>query len=132
MQAPSLPHMPTRRLGHGARAFTFLELHVSVAILAIGLLGLLSLTVRQSRQVAHMEAWCAADRTYRVLPQTEAWMRSLGAPALLADRADQRAWSAPVTGRDRYQVTLVSWGRPFGGQTASAQVTLTARPDGNH
>ena len=131
MQAPPPWHSPPRRKLRRGMAFTFLELHVSVAVLAIGLLGLLALTVRQSRQVARMEAWCAADQTYRVIPQTEAWMRSLGAPATLTQSTDQQAWSPPVTDRDQYQVELSSWARPFGGLTASAQVELTAQPDSN-
>ena len=131
MQAPTPWHSPPRRTLCRAKAFTFLELHLAVAVLAVGLLGLLGLTVRQSRQVARMEAWCATDRTYRVIPQTEAWMRAFGAPATLAQSPSQQAWSPPVSNRDRYEVALRSWGRPFGDLTASAQVELTARPDGN-
>ena len=131
MQAPPPWHSPPpRKLRRGA-AFTFLELHVSVAILAIGLLGLLGLTVRQSRQVARMESWCAAAHTYRVIPQTERWMRALGAPATLAQDPAQQVWSPPVTDRNHNDVSLRSWSRPFGGLTASARVELTPRADGN-
>ena len=128
MRKPPFQQPPPRPLARRPKAFTFLELHVSVAVLAIGLLGLCTLSVRQSKQVARMEAWCAADHTYRVVSQSEPWMRSLGAPALLAEGPQEQAWSPPVQDRDQYHVTLLSWGRPFGSLTASAQVELTPKP----
>ena len=127
MQAPSPPHTPPRRFDRRGRAFTFLELHVSVAVLAVGLLGLLGLTARQSRQVARMEAWCASPLTYRVVSQTDPWMRSLGAPATLAQRPDEQAWSPPVGDGNRFDVTVLSLVRPYGSPTASAQTKLKAK-----
>lgn len=105
-----------------ARGFTLLELQVSLAVLAIGILGLSTLTIRQSKQVARVEAWCTPDRTYYVVGQTHPWMRALGAPAELADSAGQSAWAPPVSGEKDNVVTLLTFSRP--GLNMSAQVTL--------
>lgn len=93
-----------------------------MAVLAIGVLGVVTLTVRQSRQIARMEAWCAPDRTYHVVEQTNPWMRALGAPAELAEDAGQVAWSPSVSGQKDNVVTLLSHSQQ--GQVMSAQVTV--------
>ncbi len=105
-----------------ARGFTLLELYVSLALLAIGFIGLTSLMVRQSRQIARLETWCTPDRTYYVVGQTDPWMCALRAPAELAETAGETAWSPPVSGEKDNTVTLLSYSRQ--GQTMSAQALL--------
>lgn len=106
-----------------AGGFTLLELQVSLAVLAIGVLGLSSLMIRQSRQIDRIEAWCVPDRTYYVVGQTDPWMRALGAPAELAASAGESAWVPPVGSQKDNIVTLLTYSRQ--GQTnMSAQVTL--------
>jgi prepilin-type N-terminal cleavage/methylation domain-containing protein len=105
-----------------ARGFTLLELHVSLALLAIGFIALMTLMVRQSRQIGHLEAWCVPDRTYYVVVQTDPWMRALGAPAELAASGGQSAWVPPVAGDKDNEVTLLTHSHQ--GQTMSAQVEL--------
>jgi prepilin-type N-terminal cleavage/methylation domain-containing protein len=104
------------------RGFTLLELHVSLALLAIGFVALMTLMVRQSKQIARLEAWCVPDKTYYVVVQTDPWMRALGAPAELATSSGESAWVPPVSGNKDNEVTLVSYSHE--GQTMSAQVTL--------
>jgi prepilin-type N-terminal cleavage/methylation domain-containing protein len=125
--------LPTRARPAGSRsgrspAFTLLELVISLSILAIGLLGIQVLMIRQSKQVSRMEQWCLNDRTYYVVNQSEEWMRALRGPATLQNQPGQTAWSPPVVSRDHYEVTLESFTCPYGSEEASAQVTLTAAP----
>jgi prepilin-type N-terminal cleavage/methylation domain-containing protein len=87
-------------------AFTLLELVVALIILAAGLLAIQGLMVRQSRQVSHVEQWCATDRTYYVVGQSNPWMQTLGAPADLRDQPGQAAWTPPVMGWKPYHVML--------------------------
>jgi hypothetical protein len=105
-----------------------LELVISLSVLAIGLLGIQALMIRQSKQVSRMEQWCLNDRTYYVVNQSEEWMRVLRGPATLQNQPGQTAWSPPVVSRDYYEVTLESFTCPYGSEEASAQVTLTAAP----
>jgi len=109
-------------------AFTLLELMISLSVLAIGLMGIQALMIRQSKQVSRMEQWCLDDPTYYVVNQSEEWMRALRGPATLQNQPGQTAWSPPVVSRDHYEVTLESFTCPYGSEEASAQVTLTAAP----
>ena len=112
----------SHRSPRSAGGFTLLELQVSVAVLAIGIIGLSGLMIRQGKQIARLEAWCVPDRTYHVVKQT-GWMRTLGAPAEFAESAGQDAWEPPPTSKQKDNVvTLVTFSRP--GQTMSAQGTL--------
>ena len=125
--------LPTRARPAGSRsgrspAFTLLELMISLSVLAIGLMGIQALMIRQSKQVSRMEQWCLNDRTYYVVNQSEEWMRALRGPATLQNQPGQTAWSPPVVSRDHYEVTLESFTCPYGSEEASAQVTLTAAP----
>ena len=127
------PRLPTRARPAGSRsgrspAFTLLELVISLSVLAIGLLGIQALMMRQSKQVSRMEQWCLSDRTYYVVHQSEKWMRALRGPATLENQPGQTAWSPPVVSRDYYEVTLESFTCPYGSEEASAQVTLTVAP----
>jgi hypothetical protein len=118
-RVPAARRRPSPRPAGG---FTLVELQISLAILAIGILGLLTLMVRQSKQITRLEAWCVPNPTYYVVGQTDPWMRALGAPAELTPSAGQSAWTPPVSGEKDNLVTLVSFSQP--GQTMSAQVTL--------
>jgi hypothetical protein len=119
---PQAPPAAAAASARPAGGFTLLELHVSLALLAIGFIALMTLMVRQSRQVARLEAWCVPDRTYYVVAQTDPWMRALGAPADLAADAGQSAWTPPVSGNKDNQVTLISYSHQ--GQTMSALVQV--------
>ena len=119
-----LPSSRADRRGGRGPGFTMLELHVAIAILAIGLLGLGSLMVRQSRQVSRLERWCVPDRTYHVVVQTDPWMRLLEAPADLREGPDQAAWSPPVSADKDYAVTVLSQTRVAGSSAMSAQVEV--------
>jgi prepilin-type N-terminal cleavage/methylation domain-containing protein len=106
------------------RAFTLLELVVSLAIMAAGLLAVQGLLVRQSKQVSRLERWCQPHPTYYVVSQSDKWMRKLGAPASLETQAGQTAWTSPVGPPFDYKVTLNSIARSADGQQVSAQVSL--------
>lgn len=115
------------RIAPTNRAFTMLELQVALGVLAIGLLGLGSLMIRQSRQVARLESWCVPDRTYYVVAQSNPWMRALNAPADFNAAAGQGPWAPPVTGRKTYVITLVSQARTSNAACLSAVVTATKK-----
>ena len=121
--APTRP--PCRTAARARRrAFTLLELTVSLAIMAAGLLAVQSLMVRQSKQVGRLERWCQPPPTYYVVSQSDEWMRALGAPASLETQAGQTAWTTPVEPPFDYDVTLDSIARSDDGQQVSAQVSL--------
>ena len=127
------PRLPTRARPPGSRsgrppAFTMLELVISLSVLGIGLMGIQTLMIRQSKQVTRMEQWCLNDRTYYVVNQSETWMRALRGPATLENQPGQTAWSPPVVSRDFWEVALGSFTCPYGTDQASAQVTLTVAP----
>jgi prepilin-type N-terminal cleavage/methylation domain-containing protein len=107
------------------KAFTLLELQVAILVMAIGLMGVLTLMVRQSRQVSRLEAWCHEDRTYYVVPQSNEWMRTLAAPSDLNTAAGQPAWTPLVEGPRLFTLTLRSSTRTLDTQEASAEVALT-------
>jgi hypothetical protein len=101
-----------------------LELAVSLAIMAAGLLAVQSLMVRQGKQVCRLERWCQPPPTYYVVSQSDKWMQALGAPASLETQAGQTAWTTPVEPPFDYDVTLDSIARSDDGQQVSAQVSL--------
>ena len=114
---------------HGARpnsGFTMLELQVAMGVLAIGLLSLGSLMVRQSRQVERLEKWCVPDRTYHVVVQANSWLRSLNAPADLTESPAQAPWQPPVSTQRNNALTLLSCTRAVGIASLSAQVGVQA------
>jgi prepilin-type N-terminal cleavage/methylation domain-containing protein len=116
---------PCRRPARARRrAFTLLELVVSLAIMAAGLLAVQALLVRQSKQVSRLERWCQPHPTYYVVSQSDKRMRKLGAPASLETQAGQTAWTSPVGPPFDYNVTLNSIARSADGQQVSAQVSL--------
>jgi hypothetical protein len=116
----------SRRLAtpRGRRAFTILELTISVAIMMAGLLAIQSLMIRQSKQVSRLERWCQPNPTYYVVHQSDRWMRALGAPAGLESQAGQAAWTPPVAAPFSYHVTLLSFARPYDNGQMSANVSM--------
>ena len=106
------------------RAFTLLELVVSLVIMASGLLAIQALLVRQSKQVCRLERWCQPHPTYYVVSQSDKWMRALGAPASLETQAGHTAWTSPVGPPFDYNVTLNSSARSDSGRRVSARVSL--------
>lgn len=114
--------VPAARKG----GFSLLELHVSLAVLAIGLMGLHALTLRQGKQVAVLERWCVPSPTYYVVAQSDPWMKALNAPAELHAAAGDAAWTPPVSADAAYAVTLVSLQRSLDGLTLTA--TAAAQP----
>jgi len=106
------------------RAFTILELTISLAIMMAGLLAIQSLMIRQSKQVSRLERWCQPNPTYYVVHQSDPWMRALGAPAGLESQAGQAAWTPPVAAPFSYHVTLLSFARPYDNGQMSANVSM--------
>jgi prepilin-type N-terminal cleavage/methylation domain-containing protein len=106
------------------RAFTLLELEVTLVILAVGLLGVASLMAMQSRQMRRVEAWCRTSPTYTVLSHTNRWLRQLNAPAELTGNPAQSAWAPPVTHKAKYTLAPGSVERHLGDQQMSVVVTL--------
>ena len=88
--------------------YTLLELHVTLVILAIGLLSLPPLMAMQSRQVRHVEAWCRSEPTFYLLGSANRWLRRLGAAAEVSADAAATAWAPPVSGPHAYDVELQS------------------------
>ena len=118
------PDDATRRAARARPGFTFLELHVSLAILVMGLLSLAWLVTAQSKQVARTEAWCVGDPNYYVVGHTSKWMRKLGAPAQIETQAGQEAWTPPVSGPPAYVPYVQSSTEDADAQTLSIQVVL--------
>jgi len=87
-----------RGAGPARRAYTLLELQVTLVILATGVLGVSALLAVQGRQIRQVEAWCREAPTYYLLTHTNRWMRRLEAGAELHAQAGQTPWSPPVAG----------------------------------
>lgn len=111
-------------------AFTMLEMMTSLAVLSIGVLGLGTLMVRQSKQISQAEKWCVPDPTYYVVGQSDGWMLALDAPASLANSASVMPWTSPVNGKAKYTLTLLSLSRAYASANMSATVSLQPA-DGN-
>ncbi len=111
-------------LHNRGRAFTLLELQVTLVILAVGLLSFAGLLAVQGRQLRRVEQWCSSSPTYYVVSQSDRWMRQLRASAKLESTAGQSAWTPPVTGTDQYTVTLTSQVRDLDSQQMSGSVQL--------
>ncbi len=111
--------------------FSLLELQVSLAVLAIGLMGLHALTLRQGRQVSVLEKWCVSSPTYYVAAQSSPWMKALGAPAELHTAAGIAAWSPPVAAGGANTVTILSLQRPLDGMSLAAVATVQPLTDPN-
>jgi hypothetical protein len=106
------------------RAFTLLELHVSIAVLVTGLLSMVWLLSVQGKQMKRAEGWCRGDPTYYVVSQPNRWMRKLDASARLDSQAGQPGWTPPVTGTQKHQLLLESCSRNPDGNQMTARVTL--------
>ncbi|HOF17600.1 MAG TPA: prepilin-type N-terminal cleavage/methylation domain-containing protein [Phycisphaerae bacterium] len=118
------------RSSRGLAGFTLLELNVCLVVMAAGLLGVAALMVRQSRQVARAEQWCASDPTFYLICQQDPWMKALNASADLETQAGTSAWQPPVTGEKFHKLTLVSRTQAFGSGEMNASVTVEVLPDG--
>lgn len=79
------------------RAFTYLELEVSLALFAIGLSGLGPLVVMQSRQLQTLEERVSDDVTYHISPSAHPWARKLGAAGTLGTDEPPTPPVPPVT-----------------------------------
>ena len=114
----TLSHYQDKKLFAGA--FSFIELQVTLVILAIGLwsfAGLLKVYRQQSDYIAmnsepnlyieNPEGW---SKEYWVVSQSNKWMRQLEAPAGINQAAGQIPWTPPVDGNDmgEYSVTMTS------------------------
>ncbi|MCE5325303.1 MAG: prepilin-type N-terminal cleavage/methylation domain-containing protein [Planctomycetaceae bacterium] len=117
--------MTTSKTWRGAAGgFTLLELQVAVAVLGIGLLSLVGLTVRQSRTVSEIESWCLGDPTFYAVSQTDGWLQRLDVPADLYDSAGATAWSPPVAASRFNVVTLEDFQGSLSAQTITAQASV--------
>ncbi|MCE5277737.1 MAG: prepilin-type N-terminal cleavage/methylation domain-containing protein [Planctomycetaceae bacterium] len=106
--------------------FTLLELQVAIAVLGIGLLSLVALTVRQSRSVGELESWCVDEPTFYVVSQTDGWLQRLGVAADLYDRAGEAPWSPPVAASRFNVVTLDDVQGALSTQTMTVRASVAA------
>ena len=114
--------------GRRTRGFTLLELQVTLVIMSVGLLSFAGLLAMQGRQMRSVEQWCSSSPTYYVVSQSNRWMRQLGAPAAAEETAGQSAWTPPVTGQKKWDITLTSYTRTCDSQETSGVATLEAVP----
>lgn len=110
------------------RAFSLLELTISLFVLMVGLLGVMAAVRVHSRQMERVESWCRGNPTYYVVSQTDKWMRQLEAPADLNVEAGISAWTPPVAAPSQYMVRLESHAVDPATQSASATAQLTRIP----
>ncbi len=103
-----------------------------MVIMAVGLLGIGTLMIRQSRQVSRLEQWCSTNQTYYLVAQSDQWMRTLGAPAELSGTAGHVPWTPGVWKHEAYSVTVDAMSRPFGGSQIAADVSLLRRTGTDH
>ena len=113
------PRRPTR-----AEAFTLLEIQVALVLLAVGLLGIAGLMVRQSMQIVRVESWCVPDRTHYLLSQDDPWMMALHAPATLEPASGGTPWRPPVSSSQENEVVLLSYTSSLGTNQMRANVRL--------
>lgn len=111
--------------GRRTRAFTLLELQVTLVIMGVGLLSFAGLLAMQGRQMRSVEQWCRSSPTYYVVSQSNRWMRELGAPAAAEETAGQSPWTPPVTGEVKWGIIFTSYTREFDSQEASGVAELT-------
>jgi hypothetical protein len=123
------PREPAERPARGRRAFTILELEISLVVLMAGLLSITSLLSVQSRQMTRVESWCSGDPTFYVVSQSNHWLRRLAAPAQLETQAGQEAWTPPVSGTVKYKVLLDSWDANVDEKVGDAAVRLQSVDD---
>ncbi|MFA5293678.1 MAG: hypothetical protein WC496_11695 [Phycisphaerae bacterium] len=92
------------------RAFSFLELQVTMVILAIGLWGFAGLFKVYSRQVDYIEQSSLPVSTYYIVSQSNQWMKQLGSPAEIKQTPGQVPWTPQVDGNDvgDYSVAMTS------------------------
>jgi len=93
-----------------SRAFSFLELQVTMVILAVGLWGFAGLFKVYSRQVDYIEQSSLPVSTYYIVSQSNQWMKQLGAPAEIKQVPGQVSWRPLVDGNDTgdYSVEMTS------------------------
>lgn len=110
--------------GYFARAFSFIELQVTMVILAISLLNFAGLYRIYSLQTAYIEKNTQPVTTYYITSPTNSWMRQLGIPAYMEQSAGTTPWTPPVTGSVTYKIRLNSYSKNFENSQAIAEVTL--------
>ncbi len=109
--------------------FTLLELQISLAIMAVGLLSMVTVLAVQSRQINRTDGWCRDEPTYYVVSQSNKWMRKLKAPAEIKSLPGQFSWAPPVVGRRDYNVDLTSFEQDWSGLTTTGAVELNESGD---
>ncbi len=110
-----------------ARAFSFIELQITMVILAISLLNFAGLYRVYSLQTAYIEKNTQPSMTYYITSPTNSYMRQLGIPADMNQSAGIIAWSPPVTGSAIYRIRLNYYSKDFDNDRASTEVTLENR-----
>lgn len=102
-----------------AGAFSFVELQITLVILAIGLLGFAGLFRIYSQQIDYVQKYSEPNmyvsdsnntaREYWIVSQTNEWMRQFAVPADIAN-SETPCWEPPSTGRPKiYTVHLDSF-----------------------
>ena len=128
---PDRPGCPGRRgrFARSRRAYTLLELQVTLVILTSGVLAIAALLAAQGRQIRHVEQWCSAGATYYLVSQTNRWMRRVAAPAQVETEAGVSAWTPTVTGEAEYQVQLTALSQDLQSRSLQAEVNLVELED---
>jgi hypothetical protein len=105
-------------MNHFSRGFSFLELQVTLVVLAVGLWGFSGLYRVYSRQITYVERYCEPNmyvpagetQEFWLVSQSDNWMQQLGAPAQISPSSGQSPWTPPIDGNDAgaYSVTTTS------------------------
>lgn len=113
--------------GYFAKAFSFIELQVTMVILAISLLNFAGLYRVYSLQTAYIEKNTQPVTTYYLTSPTNSWMRQLGIPAYIEQSAGVTPWTPTITGSATYKIRLNSYTKDFENKQAAVEVTLENR-----
>jgi hypothetical protein len=109
---------------HSTNAFSFIELQITMVILAISILNFACLYRVYSLQTSCIEKNTQPVSTYYISSQTNRWMRQLGTPANLEQIAGVIPWTPPVTGDEKYKIRLNSLSKNFEQSQVMAEVTM--------
>jgi len=106
------------------KAFSLVELQITMVILTTGLLGLTAVLRTHSRQMESVESWYQNGMTYYLVSQVSPWMRCLEAPAQIYTEPGLSAWTPPVSGESIYRPQIESLEKDMDSREISMLVEL--------